>query len=113
MTKAGFERAPTDHGLRRFCHLSQIDTSGSNDSILYQLLENLTYECPCKTIESLKLVKITTFDQNQFMTCYLILDFRPTYFSFFRKITALSIPPNVKREVGPNGPVPVVKGLIS
>ena len=57
------------------------------------------------------MIKITPFDQNQFMTCYLIFNFRPTYFSYFRKITANSISHNVKKEVGPNGPIPVVKGL--
>ena len=57
------------------------------------------------------MVKITPFDQNQFMTCYLIFNFRPTYFSYFRKITAYSISHNVRKDVGPNGPIPVVKGL--
>lgn len=61
--------------------------------------------------KSLKVVNITPFDQNQFMTCYLIFNFRPTYFSYFRKITANSISHNVKKEVGPDGPIPVVKGL--
>ena len=70
------------------------------------------YECSCKTMKCLKVIKITTFDQNQFMTCYLIFNFKPTYFSYFRKITATSISHNVKKEVGPNGPFPVVKGLI-
>ena len=37
-----------------------------------------------------KLIKINTFNQNQFMTCYLIFNFRPIYFSYFRKITANS-----------------------
>ena len=69
------------------------------------------YECSCNTMKSLKVIKITTFDQNQFMTCYLIFNFKPTYFSYFRKITAISISHNVKKEVGPNGPFPVVKGL--
>ena len=59
----------------------------------------------------LKLVKITTFDQNQFMTCCLILDFRPTYFSYFQKITAISHSHNVKKEVDPKDQFPVVKGL--
>ena len=69
------------------------------------------YECSCNTMKSLKVIKITTFDQNQFMTCYLIFNFQPTYFSYCRKITAISISHNVKIEVGPNGPFPVVKGL--
>ena len=69
------------------------------------------YECSCNTMKSLKVIKVTTFDQNQFMTCYLIFNFKPTYFSYFRKITATSISHNVKKEVGPNGPFPVVKGL--
>ena len=51
--------------------------------------------------------------QNQFRTCYLILDFRPTYFSYFQKITAISHAHNVKKEVVPKDPFPVVKGLIS
>ena len=75
------------------------------------LLENLTHECSCKTIEFLKLVKITTFDQNEFMTCYLILDFRPNYFSYFQKITAISHSHNVKKELDPRDPFSVVKGL--
>ena len=62
-------------------------------------------------MKSFKVIKITNFDQNQFMTCYLIFNFKPTYFSYFRKITAISISHNVKKEVGPNGPFPVVKGL--
>ena len=57
------------------------------------------YECLCKTIEYLKLIKITTFDQSQFMTCYLIFNFRPTYFSYFQKIIAYSISHNVKKQV--------------
>ena len=67
------------------------------------------YKCICYTMKSFKEINITTFSQNQFMTCYLIFNFRPTYFSYFRKITANSH--NVKKEVGPNGPIPVVKGL--
>ena len=46
------------------------------------------------------------------MTCYLILDFRPTYFSYFQKITAISHSHNVKKEVDPKLAFPVVKGLI-
>ena len=46
------------------------------------------------------------------MTCYLILDFRPTYFSYFQKIIAISHSHNVKKEVDPKDPFPVVKGLI-
>ena len=69
------------------------------------------YECKFNTMKSLKVIKIATFDQNEFMTCYLIFNFNPTYFSYFRKITAIPIPHNVKKEVGPNGPFPVVKGL--
>ena len=45
------------------------------------------------------------------MTCYLILDFRPTYFSYFQKITAISHSHNVKKEVDPKLAFPVVKGL--
>ena len=71
------------------------------------------YECPCKTIESLDLIKRTTFDKNQFMTCYLIFNFRPTFFSYFWKITADSVFHNVKKQVGQKWPFPVVKGLIN
>ena len=46
------------------------------------------------------------------MTCYLILDFRPTYFSYFQKITAISHSHNVKKEGDPKDPFPVVKGLM-
>ena len=46
------------------------------------------------------------------MTCYLILDFRPTYFSYFQKITAISHSHNVKKEGDPKDPFPVVKGII-
>ena len=69
------------------------------------------YECPCKTIESLDLIKRTTFDKNQFMTCYLTFNFRPTFFSYFWKITADSVFHNVKKQVGQKWPFPVVKGL--
>ena len=69
-------------------------------SLKYKLSYDEMYECPCNTMKSLKMLKITTFDQNQFMTCYLILNFKPTYFSYFRKITAISISH-------------IVKGLIS
>ena len=69
------------------------------------------YECPCKTIESLDLIKRTTFDKNQFMTCYLIFNFRPTFFSYFWKITADSVFHNVKKQVGQKWPFPVVKEL--
>ena len=58
------------------------------------------YECSCKTMKSFKVIKITTFDQNQFMTCYLIFNFKPTYFSYFRKIIAISISHNVKKRGG-------------
>ena len=68
------------------------------------------YECTFNTMKSLKVIKII-FDQNQFMTCYLIFNFKSTYFSYLRKITAISISHNVKKEVGPIGPFPVVKGL--
>ena len=69
------------------------------------------YECPCKTIESLDLIKRTSFDKNEFMTCYLIFNFRPTFFSYFWKITADSVFHNVKKQVGQKWPFPVVKGL--
>ena len=67
------------------------------------------YECSCNTMKSLKVIKITTFDQNQFMTCYLIFNFRPTYFSYFLKITAISISDNVKKLVDQKWSFPVVK----
>ena len=51
-------------------------------------------------MDSLKVIKITTFDRNQFMTCYLIFNIKPTYFSYFRKITAISISHNVKKRGG-------------
>ena len=70
------------------------------------------YECPCKTKESLDLIKETSFDKNQFMTCYLIFKFRPTFFSYFWKITTDSVFHNVKKQVGKKWPFPVVKGLI-
>ena len=43
------------------------------------------YECKFNTMKSLKVIKIATFDQNEFMTCYLIFNFRPTFFSYFSK----------------------------
>ena len=64
------------------------------------------YECPFKTIESLKLVKIITFDQNQLMTCYLIFHFRPTYFSYFHKITANYNSHKVKKQAEQKVPTP-------
>ena len=64
------------------------------------------YECTCNTIKSLKVIKITTFDKNQFMTCYLILNFKPTTFSYFRKITAFSISHSVKKLGDQSGPSP-------
>ena len=71
----------------------------------------LMYECTCKTMKSLKVIKLTIFDQNQFMTCYLIFNFRPTYFSYFRKRTAISISHNVKKQMVQKWTIPVVKGL--
>ena len=68
--------------------------------------KNLMYEGSCKTIEFLKLVKITTFDQNELMTCYLIFNFRPTYFAYFHKITANSYSHNVKKQVEQKVPSP-------
>ena len=78
----------------------------------YKLSYDVMYECSCNTMKSLKVIKITTFDQNQFMTCYLIFNFRPTYFSYFRKITVISISHNVKKLVDQKWSIPVVKGLI-
>ena len=71
------------------------------------------YECTHDTMKSSKVIKITTFDQNQFMTYYLIFNFRPTYFSYFLKITAISISDNVKKLVDQKWSIPVVKGLRS
>ena len=69
------------------------------------------YECTHDTMKSSKVIKITTFDQNQFMTYYLIFNFRPTYFSYFLKITAISISDNVKKLVDQKWSFPVVKEL--
>ena len=60
------------------------------------------YEFTCKMIESLELINITTFDENQFLTCYLIFNFRQTYFSYFQKIIPNSICHNVKKQVEKN-----------
>ena len=49
-----------------------------------------------KTIKTLKLIKIINFDQNEFMTSYLIFNFRPAYFLYFQKIIANSNSHNVK-----------------
>ena len=43
-------------------------------------------------------MKITIIDQNQFMTCYLIFNFRPTFSPYFRKITTISISHNVESQ---------------
>ena len=59
----------------------------------------------------LKLVKITTIDQNLFMTFYLIINFRQTYFSYFRKITTIYISHNVKKLGDQKWFFLVVKGL--
>ena len=64
------------------------------------------YKCTCNTMKSLKVIKITTFDQNQFMTCYLIFNFRPTYFSYFHKIIAHCNSHNVKKQVEQKLPSP-------
>ena len=45
----------------------------------------------------LKTDKITTFFQNQLLTCYLTFNIRPTYFSIFRKINANSYSNNDKK----------------
>ena len=60
------------------------------------------YECACNMMKSLQVIKMTNFDQNQFLTLYLILNLRPTYFSYFRKISAISISHNVKKRVDQN-----------
>ena len=62
-------------------------------------------------LKYLKVIKVTTFDQNQFMTRYLIFNFVPTYFSYSRKITAISISHNVKKLGEQKWSFPVVKGL--
>ena len=51
-------------------------------------------------MKSSKLIKISTFHQNKFLTCYLIFNFRPTYFSYFRKITGNYNSHNVKKTGG-------------
>ena len=71
------------------------------------------YDCTCNMMKSSKVIKVTTFAQNQFMICYLIFNFRPTYYSYFRKITALSISHNVRKLVDQKWSFPVVKGLMS
>ena len=42
---------------------------------------------------------------------YLIFDFRPTYFSYFQKISANSNSHNGEKQVEPYGSMAVVKGL--
>ena len=64
------------------------------------------YECTHDTMKSSKVIKITTFDQNQFMTYYLIFNFRPTYFSYFPKITVNSNSHNAKKQVEQKFPSP-------
>ena len=59
----------------------------------------------------LKVIKIAIFEQNQFMTCYLIFNFSPTYFSYFRKITVISISHNVKKSGGPKVVLPRSQGV--
>ena len=69
------------------------------------------YECACNMMKSLQVIKMTNFDQNQFLTLYLILNLRPTYFSYFRKISAISISHNVKKLGDQKWSFPKVKGL--
>ena len=73
----------------------------SIDWLKYKLSYDVLYECTFNTMKSLKMIKITSFDQNHFMTCYLIFNFRPIYFSYFRNITAISISHYVKKSSGP------------
>ena len=58
---------------------------------------------------SLKVIKMTTFDQNQFMTCYLIFNLRPTCFSNSETITAISfcrnVHPHAPDQLPPHAPV--------
>ena len=63
------------------------------------------YEGTCNQMKSLKVIKIRTFDQIQFMN-YLFLNFKPTDFSYFRKITAISISHNIKKTSGPKVVLP-------
>ena len=69
------------------------------------------YECACKTIESLNVIKIT-FGQNQFITYYIMFNFRRTYFAHFQNISANSDPYKVKKQVEQKRSIPVVNGLI-
>ena len=66
-----------------------------------------------KTIKTLKLIKIINVVQNQFMTFYLIFNFRLAYFLYFQKIIANSNYHNVKKQLEQKRSIPVVKGLIS
>ena len=39
------------------------------------------------TFHLITFIKITTFYQNEFLTCYLIFNFRPTFFRTFKYYT--------------------------
>ena len=64
----------------------------------------------CNMMKTVNVIKVS-FDQDQFITGYLIFDFRPTYVSYLQKISANSHSHNVKKEVEPSGSIPVVKRL--
>ena len=61
--------------------------------------------------KSSKLLKLTDFHQNNFLTCYLIINFGSTFFLTFQKIIAYSISPNVKTQVAQKCAISVVKQL--
>ena len=81
--------------LRKRSHsrLRQLNLALRVDKLKYKLSKDVMYEFSCNTMKPLKLIERTTFDQNQFMTCYLIFNFRPTFFSYFRKITSFFLIP--------------------
>ena len=106
------EPSTVGSSVRPLCSLHYPGLLMSNHWLKYKVSCDVMYECTRNTRKSLKVIKITTFDQNQFMTCYLIFNFRPTYFSYFRKITVISISHNFKKLVDQKWSIPVVKGLI-
>ena len=103
---------PKSLSARDLCHMRWLSLSMPFHWLKYKLSYLVMYECTCNTKKSLKVIKITTFNQNQFITCYLIFNFRSTFFSYFRKITAFSISHNVKKQRDQKWSIPVVKGLM-
>ena len=61
-------------------------------------------------MKSSKLLTTNTFHQNQFLTFYLIFNFRLTYFSYFQKITTDSYSHIVKKTGGTKVFHPVLRG---